>query len=41
MALRLVERGLIVAAALNLQRETRVVGSIPLQPALQRSLTHA
>src|SRR5438093_12437975 len=41
MALRLVERGLIVAAALNLQVETRVVGSIPLQPALQRSLTHA
>jgi len=41
MALRLVERGLIIAAALNLEGETRAVGSIPLQPALQRSLTHA
>jgi uncharacterized protein len=41
MALSLVDRGLIVAAALNLQGETRVVGSIPLQPALHRSLIHA
>lgn len=41
MARSLVERGLIIAAALNLQGETRAVGSIPLQPALQRSLIHA
>ena len=41
MARSLVERGLIIAAALNLEGETRAVGSIPLQPALQRSLTHA
>src|SRR5947199_9723596 len=41
MARSLVERGLIIAAALNLEGETRAVGSIPLQPALQRSFIHA
>jgi ApbE superfamily uncharacterized protein (UPF0280 family) len=37
MANNLLPRGLIVAAALNLQDETRVVGSIPLQPAPHRT----
>ena len=41
MADSLLQRGLIFAAALNLQGETRVVGSISLQHSPQRSLIHA
>jgi uncharacterized protein len=40
MARNLMDRGLIVAAALNLQGETRLVGCARLQPA-GRSLVHA
>jgi len=41
VARNVLQRGLIVAAALNVRGETGVVGSIPLQPALPRSLVHA
>jgi ApbE superfamily uncharacterized protein (UPF0280 family) len=41
MARSLIERGLIVAAALNLQGETRVAGSGRVEPASNRSLIHA
>jgi uncharacterized protein len=41
VARNLIERGLIVAAALNLQGETRVLGSARLESASNRSLIHA
>jgi ApbE superfamily uncharacterized protein (UPF0280 family) len=41
MARNVMERGLIMAAALNLRGETRVVGSARLQSASDRSLIHA
>jgi uncharacterized protein len=41
VARNLVKRALIVAAALNLQGETCVAGSVRVQPASSRSLIHA